>query len=67
MSGPLDFDNATGEAVSDIAMWCLRQDGDAISFDPPLESYYSASDRAVVRSNPPLDLTQSDWCKPARN
>jgi len=58
-SGPLDFDE-NGEAVSDIATWCLRQQGARTSFEPPLQHYYSASEEK--RSGPTLDLTNPNWC-----
>jgi hypothetical protein len=62
-SGPLDFDNATGEAVSDIAMWCLRHENGSVTFDPPLDSYYSAAQGEIVWKNgEPIDFTQPDWC-----
>ncbi len=65
VSGPLDFNPETGEAVSDIAMWCLREKGNGLSFDPPLETYYSAAEGTLVRQSPPLDFTSRDWCPPA--
>ncbi|HSU42152.1 MAG TPA: ABC transporter substrate-binding protein [Polyangiaceae bacterium] len=62
-SGPLDFNNATGEAVGDIAMWCLQNQGNGPSYDPPLKSYYSAAeDRIVWKNDTPIDFTQRDWC-----
>jgi branched-chain amino acid transport system substrate-binding protein len=63
-SGALDFNNDTGEAVSDIATWCLRKDGNGFSFDPLLASYYSAVQGEFVRQSPPLDLTDPNWCNP---
>lgn len=66
VSGPLQFNPDTGEAVSDIAMWCLRKRGEGVSYDPPLDSYYSAEQSAIVQSSPPLDLTQPDWCGPVQ-
>lgn len=62
-SGPLDFDNATGEAVSDIAVWCLRSQANGVSYDPPLDSYYSASEgRIVWKNDTPIDFSRTDWC-----
>lgn len=62
-SGPLDFDNATGEAVSDIAVWCLRSQANSVSYDPPLDSYYSASEgRIVWKNETPIDFSRTDWC-----
>jgi branched-chain amino acid transport system substrate-binding protein len=66
-SGPLDFDNDSGEALSDIGMWCVRSSNSngGYGFDPPLGSYYSVERGAVVDSTPPLDLSSSEWCLPA--
>jgi len=62
-SGPLDFNTDTGEAVSDIAMWCLRTQGEGFTFDPPLDSYYSASEQRIVwKNDKPLDFTVPNWC-----
>lgn len=62
-SGPLDFNPVTGEAISDIAMWCLQNHGNGPSYDPPLASYYSAADdRIVWKNDKPIDFTQPDWC-----
>ena len=62
-SGPLDFNTDTGEAISDIAMWCLRAQGAGVTFDPPLDSYYSASEQRIVwKNDKPLDFTQPNWC-----
>lgn len=58
-SGPLDFDE-NGEAVSDIATWCLRHRGNLTSFEPPLEHYYSASEEK--RLGPTLNLADPNWC-----
>lgn len=67
VSGPLDFDAVTGDAQSDIAMWCLRADGDSVSTEPNLNDYYSVQNDAVVRcQEPALDLTVATWC-PAAN
>jgi hypothetical protein len=65
-SGPLDFDNETGEALSDIATWCVRRNSNgSYGFDPPLGGYYSAENQAVIESDPPLDLSSNEWCAPA--
>ena len=58
-SGPLDFDQ-NGEALSDIATWCLRQQGSATGFDPPLEYYYSAAAKSPAGTAP--DFTSAGWC-----
>lgn len=60
-SGELDFD-VHGEAVSDIATWCLRSRGDAFVFEPTLPQYYDAV--AGERRNP-LNLADPNWCPPA--
>ncbi len=60
-SGELNFD-AHGEAVSDIATWCLRSRGSAFVFEPTLPQYYDAV--AQERRNP-LDLSAPNWCPPA--
>jgi branched-chain amino acid transport system substrate-binding protein len=61
-SGPLDFNAATGEALSDIATWCMRPNGDGTyDFEPPLTGYYSVEDSRMKDENPP-DLTQRGWC-----
>jgi branched-chain amino acid transport system substrate-binding protein len=61
-SGPLDFD-AHGEALSDIATWCLRQGNSGFSYDPPLDTYYSASEyRVIWKNDKPIDFAQPDWC-----
>jgi len=67
-SGPLDFNPDTGEALSDIAMWCVRPTtGANFSFEPTLDSYYSVEQSAVavVPGKAPLDLSANGWCKPA--
>ena len=61
-SGPLDFNPDTGEALSDIAIWCMRPNSDgSFGFEPPLDGYYSVEESRIVDSNPP-DLSQSGWC-----
>ncbi|HTV18880.1 MAG TPA: hypothetical protein VMG12_09420, partial [Polyangiaceae bacterium] len=60
-SGPLDFDQ-NGEAVSDIATWCIRQQGTRTSFEPPLDDYYEA---ATSERHAPLNLADANWCPPA--
>jgi len=65
-SGPLDFDPRTGEALSDIGLWCVRHKGDgSYGFDPLLDSYYSVNDGVIVDKKDPLDLTVSGWCADA--
>jgi ABC-type branched-subunit amino acid transport system substrate-binding protein len=62
-SGPLDFNPDTGEALSDIGMWCVRRSrAGAFGFEPPLESYYSVEAGGIIDSDPPLDLSKSGWC-----
>ncbi|MEO5726465.1 MAG: hypothetical protein ABI134_12920, partial [Byssovorax sp.] len=49
-SGPLDFDNKTGEAPSDIQIWCIPKDqstGKAGSALSSGQSYSAASDKLV--------------------
>jgi hypothetical protein len=60
-SGELDFD-AHGEAVSDIATWCLRSRSNAFVFEPTLPQYYDAV--AAERRNP-VNLADPNWCLPA--
>lgn len=60
-SGELDFDEH-GEAVSDIATWCLRSRGNAFVFEPTLPQYYAAATGTRVN---PLDLSVPNWCPPA--
>jgi branched-chain amino acid transport system substrate-binding protein len=63
VSGPLDFDPVTGDAESDIAVWCLRATSDALSYEPNLNDFYSVEANAVVRcENPPLDFSAPNWC-----
>jgi ABC-type branched-subunit amino acid transport system substrate-binding protein len=57
-SGELDF-NADGEAVSDIATWCLRRNSGGFAFEPTLPQYYDAV--AEMRREP-LDLNAANWC-----
>lgn len=64
-SGPLDFNPDTGEALSDIAMWCVRRKAaGSYGFEPPLASYYSVESGAIVsdEGSPPLDLSKRGWC-----
>jgi branched-chain amino acid transport system substrate-binding protein len=64
-SGPLDFNPDTGEALSDIATWCMRPNSDgSFGFEPPLDGYYSVLDGKIDDPNPP-DLSQPGWCAPA--
>ena len=61
-SGPLDFNPDTGEALSDIATWCMRPNGDGtFGFEPPLTGFYSVKEGRMKDDNPP-DLTQRGWC-----
>lgn len=65
-SGPLDFDD-TGEAEGDMAVWCLRRTSSGLSFDPALDTYYSASDKLLRAATPGgalLEFDQADWCAP---
>lgn len=67
VSGPLDFDPVTGDAESDIAMWCLRANGEDVSSEPNLNDYYSVERNAVVRcQDPALDLSVPGWCPAAK-
>jgi branched-chain amino acid transport system substrate-binding protein len=60
-SGPLDFNNATGEALSDIALWCVASD----TFKPLQSSYYDAVKGALV--NPTSNVTEPDpWAEVIR-
>ncbi|HYP74637.1 MAG TPA: hypothetical protein VER12_01705, partial [Polyangiaceae bacterium] len=62
-SGPLDFDPDTGEALSDIGMWCVRRNGSSGSygFEPSLEAFYSVESGRIEQTKPPLE--QRGWCK----
>lgn len=65
-SGPLDFDPETGDAESDLAMWCLRdaREANEVSFEPLLKDYYSVSEGKIVREEqPPIDFATEGWCK----
>ncbi|MCA9646035.1 MAG: ABC transporter substrate-binding protein [Polyangiaceae bacterium] len=46
VSGPLDFNNDTGEASSDIAIWCPERSGSNVSLSAQAE-YYSAAEGAI--------------------
>ena len=60
-SGPLDFDPDTGEALSDIAMWCVRRNpAGGFGFEPPLKGFYSVVERSIVENT--IDLSQRGWC-----
>jgi len=62
-SGPLDFDPKTGEALSDIGLWCVRHNNDgSYGFDPLLDSYYAVDQGVIVDKKDPLDLTMQGWC-----
>jgi branched-chain amino acid transport system substrate-binding protein len=63
ISGPLDFD-ATGEAPSDYAVWCLKGSAPSVDYEPPIDIYYSYQNGLVTPTGrPPLDLSRADWCK----
>jgi ABC-type branched-subunit amino acid transport system substrate-binding protein len=60
-SGELDFD-ANGEAVSDIATWCLRSNGSGgLAFEPPLRQFFDAETNDRVDA---LNLADPNWCPP---
>lgn len=66
VSGPLDFDAVTGDAESDIAMWCLREANEGLTYEPNLNDFYSIESNDVVRcENPIVDLTTTTWCPAA--
>jgi len=46
VSGPLDFDNATGDASSDIAIWCTRRSGGNVTLEAQA-AYFSAADGSI--------------------
>ncbi|MEM1034548.1 MAG: ABC transporter substrate-binding protein [Myxococcota bacterium] len=47
-SGPLDFNNETGEAPSNIEVWCLgRNNQNEVVFDSSAQFYEAATDRVV--------------------
>jgi len=53
-SGPLDFDVATGEAPSDILLWCMQRDAGSPT-EPRITSvYYSAADHQLVGGLPEI-------------
>jgi branched-chain amino acid transport system substrate-binding protein len=54
-SGPLDFNNDTGEAPSDIALWCVAAEG----FKPLELSYYDAAGRKLA--TPPNVTALPPW------
>jgi branched-chain amino acid transport system substrate-binding protein len=48
-SGPLDFDVNTGEAPSDIDVWCVKGGGDAGAVDfADSKRYYDATQSKMV-------------------
>jgi branched-chain amino acid transport system substrate-binding protein len=48
-SGPLDFDTDTGEAHSDIDVWCIKSGGDAGTPDfDDAKRYYDATLKQIV-------------------
>jgi len=66
-SGPLEFDTETGEAGSDIAMWCLRHpERGQEAFEPLLYNYYRVLDKTYVQE-PDLDFNEPDWCVNAKS
>ncbi len=46
VSGPLNFNNETGEASSDIAIWCPERSGNTVTLAAQTE-YYSAAAGAI--------------------
>lgn len=46
VSGPLDFDNATGDAPSDIAIWCAWRTGSSVTLEAQA-AYFSAADGLI--------------------
>jgi hypothetical protein len=63
VSGPLDFDVQTGEARSDMGLWCLRREGAEVVFEPLLGAYYSTETYALDESAWSIDLSTPDWCQ----
>jgi ABC-type branched-subunit amino acid transport system substrate-binding protein len=53
ISGPLDFDPVTHEAASDIAIWCVRPNGEIVKDDP---YYEGAKDEIFVPENGVFDF-----------
>lgn len=63
VSGPLDFDTQTGEARSDMGLWCLRQESDEVLFEPLLGAYYSTETYSLDETSWTIDLSTPDWCQ----
>ena len=63
VSGPLDFDVQTGEARSDMGLWCLRQESTEVVFEPLLGAYYSTETYALDETAWTIDLGTPDWCQ----
>jgi branched-chain amino acid transport system substrate-binding protein len=63
VSGPLDFDPRTGEARSDMGLWCLRQEASEVVFEPLLGAYYSTETYSLDESAWAVDLSTPDWCQ----
>ena len=47
-SGPLDYDLSTGEAVSDVQIWCVRREGDRAASIQPSSMHYDATAQAIA-------------------
>jgi ABC-type branched-subunit amino acid transport system substrate-binding protein len=63
-SGPLDFDEQSGDAPSDMAMWCLKwsEDDSVYSFQP-LSDYYSVTSNSVQSTTTfKRDFSTTTWC-----
>ncbi|AKV00991.1 Branched-chain amino acid ABC transporter, amino acid-binding protein [Labilithrix luteola] len=56
-SGPLDYDLATGEAPSDMLIWCLPSDGTKALPGITTEQYYDAAGKTMSGT---LDLARKD-------
>jgi hypothetical protein len=63
VSGPLDFDVRTGEARSDMGLWCLRRESAEVLFEPLLGAYYSTETYALDETAWTIDLSTPDWCQ----
>jgi hypothetical protein len=63
VSGPLDFDVQTGEARSDMGLWCLRQESSEFVFEPLLGAFYSTETYKLDETAWTVDLSAVDWCQ----
>jgi branched-chain amino acid transport system substrate-binding protein len=63
VSGPLDFDMQTGEARSDMGLWCLRQESSDFVFEPLLGAFYSTETYTLDETAWTVDLSAVDWCQ----